>query len=73
MEAIAVNYWAVLVGGVLAMVIGMIWYGFLFKGLWLRVIKADALDLEIYKNPRPAFGWTGGRSPSRVSDYLVKN
>ncbi len=41
-----INYWAVLVCGVLAMVIGSIWYGPLFGKRWLQVIGATELDLE---------------------------
>ncbi len=43
---ITINYWAVLVCGVLAMIIGYVWYGPLFGKAWLKVIKATDLDLE---------------------------
>lgn len=41
-----INYFAVLVCGVLAMVLGYIWYGPLFGKKWLEVIGATDLDLE---------------------------
>jgi len=36
-----VNYLAILVCGVAAMVIGFVWYGFLFKKAWAKVIGVD--------------------------------
>ena len=41
-----INYWAILVVAVLAMVIGAIWYGPLFGKAWLKVIGATELDVE---------------------------
>lgn len=43
---IEVNYAAVAVCGVLAMLVGAIWYGPLFGKKWLEVIKANPADLE---------------------------
>ena len=40
-----INYLAVLVCAVLAMVIGALWYGPLFGNMWLRVIGATEMDL----------------------------
>lgn len=36
-----INYLAVLVAGVAAMIVGSIWYGFLFKKAWGNVIGMD--------------------------------
>jgi hypothetical protein len=40
----ATNYWAILVCGVLAMVLGMIWYGPLFGKTWARIVGATDMD-----------------------------
>lgn len=40
-----INYWAVLVCGVVAMAVGAVWYGPLFGKMWLRVTGATAQDL----------------------------
>ncbi len=39
-----INYWAVLVCGVLAMALGAIWYGPLFGRKWLQIVGATAHD-----------------------------
>jgi hypothetical protein len=44
-----VNYWAILVCGILSMVVGAIWYGPLFGKKWMEVIGANALDVEKQK------------------------
>ncbi len=44
-----VNYYAILVCGILAMVFGYLWYGPLFGKIWLKVTKATELDLEARK------------------------
>lgn len=41
-----INYWAVLVCGVLAMVVGFIWYGPLFGKKWMELMRADAMSSE---------------------------
>ena len=38
MEQLAINYWAVLVCGILAMVIGFVWYGPLFGKKWIEIV-----------------------------------
>lgn len=44
-----INYWAVLVCAVVAMVIGFLWYGPLFGKKWLEIVGANPLDLEARK------------------------
>ncbi|MBP9802002.1 DUF1761 domain-containing protein [Patescibacteria group bacterium] len=44
-----VNYYAILVCGILAMVFGYLWYGPLFGKKWLEVVGATKLDLEARK------------------------
>lgn len=44
METIAINYFAVLVCGVLAMVLGYVWYGPLFGKKWMEIIGATKQD-----------------------------
>jgi len=41
-----INYLAVLVCGVLAMVVGAIWYGPLFGKIWMRVVGVSPEDKE---------------------------
>jgi len=46
METLVINYYAILVGSVLAMIVGAIWYGPLFGKKWLDIIGATERDLE---------------------------
>lgn len=39
-----INYWAVLVCGVASMILGMLWYGFIFGKAWMKVIGVDPKD-----------------------------
>src|SRR3989338_8243854 len=41
-----INYWAVLVCGVLAMVLGGVWYGPMFGKKWMEIVCADKMDIE---------------------------
>ena len=52
----AVNYWAVLVCGVLSMVIGAVWYGPLFGKKWMEIVGATNQDLETRKKMQKAAG-----------------
>lgn len=56
---ISVNYWAILVSAVVAMVLGAIWYGPLFGKKWLEIIGADTEDLarreKMQKRARPLY------------------
>ncbi len=49
-----INYFAVLLCGILAMVLGSIWYGPLFGKKWLEIIKATPKDLEERKKMQKA-------------------
>ena len=49
METLAVNYWAVVIGAVLSMAIGALWYGPLFGKKWLEIVGATPADLETRK------------------------
>ncbi len=49
METLSINYFAILVGAVLAMMIGALWYGPLFGKKWLEIIGATSVDLEARK------------------------
>jgi len=46
---IEVNYLAIVVASVLAMVVGAIWYGPLFKKRWLEVVGVSPDDMETRK------------------------
>lgn len=60
MEAIVINYYAVLAGAVASMIIGGIWYGPLFGKKWLEIIGANEATLEarkeMQKNTGPMYG-----------------
>lgn len=51
-----INYWAVLVCGVLAMALGFVWYGPLFGKKWMEVIGATEMDLERRKEMQKRAG-----------------
>lgn len=59
MEIISINYFAVLVGAVLSMAIGALWYGPLFGKKWLEIVGATSADLEkrkqMQKNALPLY------------------
>ncbi len=40
-----INYWAVLICAVLAMIIGAIWYGPLFGKKWMEIVNLNPTDL----------------------------
>lgn len=46
---ITVNYWAILVSAVIAMVLGAIWYGPLFGKKWCEIVGVDMNDMEARK------------------------
>ncbi len=49
METISINYFAIVVGAVLSMVIGTIWYGPLFGRKWGEIVGVDMNDVEAMK------------------------
>ncbi|MCC6290991.1 DUF1761 domain-containing protein [Candidatus Nomurabacteria bacterium] len=51
-----VNYLAVLVGAVLSMVVGAIWYGPLFGKKWLEIVGASEVDLETRRQMQKSAG-----------------
>lgn len=50
------NYFAIVVGAVLSMAIGAVWYGPLFGKKWLEIVGATAEDLEARKKMQAAAG-----------------
>lgn len=56
---VEINYWAVLVCAVAAMVLGFIWYGPLFGNTWMRGMGIDPNDKErkakMQKQAGPAY------------------
>lgn len=56
MENVTVNYWAIITGAILSMVIGAIWYGPLFGKRWLEIIGATDMDLEARKKMQKSAG-----------------
>jgi hypothetical protein len=42
----AVNWWAILLCGVASMVLGFVWYGAVFRDLWVRLSKHDMSHLS---------------------------
>ncbi len=59
METLSINYLAVVIGAVLSMAIGALWYGPLFGKKWLEIVGATSLDLEarkqMQKNAMPLY------------------
>lgn len=55
METITVNYLAILVGAILSMVIGAIWYGPLFGKKWMEIIGVSTQDPEANKKMQKAY------------------
>ena len=51
-----INYWAVLLCGVLSMVIGAIWYGPLFGRKWMEIVGANPDDIEARKKMQKSAG-----------------
>ncbi len=51
-----INLWAVLVCGVLAMVIGYVWYGPLFGKKWMEVVGATEMDINERKKMQASAG-----------------
>ncbi len=51
-----INYLAILVCGLLAMVLGYVWYGPLFGKKWMEVIGATEMDLERRKEMQKSAG-----------------
>lgn len=49
-----INYWAVLLCAVLAMVIGSIWYGPMFGRKWMEIVGANPDDVERRKEMQKA-------------------
>lgn len=43
---IQINYWAVLVCGLLSMALGSVWYGPIFGKKWIEVIGATEMDMQ---------------------------
>lgn len=41
-----INYWAILVCGVVAMILGAIWYGPIFGKKWMQICGATDMDME---------------------------
>ena len=55
MESISINYLAILVGAILSMVIGAVWYGPLFGKKWMEIIGVSTLDPEANKKMQKAY------------------
>ena len=56
METLPVNYIAIVVGAVLSMVIGAVWYGPLFGKKWLEIVGATEATLEARKKMQKEAG-----------------
>lgn len=56
MEPVVINYWAVLVCGVLSMVLGAVWYGPLFGKKWMEIVGVSEEDLARRKEMQKAAG-----------------
>lgn len=56
METLTVNYWAILAGAVLSMIIGAVWYGPLFGKKWMELNGVSSLSEEEMKKMQKAAG-----------------
>ncbi len=56
MEPLQINYWAILLGSVLSMVVGSIWYGPLFGKMWINIIGLNPEDQEKRKEMQKGAG-----------------
>ena len=56
METITVNYWAIVAGAVLSMVIGAVWYGPVFGKKWMELSGVDPNDQEKLKKMQKSAG-----------------
>lgn len=54
-----INYLAILVCGLASMVLGTLWYGFLFQKQWMKIIGATEMDkkarVEMQKKAMPLY------------------
>ncbi|MSR78995.1 MAG: DUF1761 domain-containing protein [Candidatus Taylorbacteria bacterium] len=55
METLSVNYLAIVVGAVLSMVVGSIWYGPLFGKKWMEIIGVSTTDKELNKKMQKTY------------------
>lgn len=55
METLSVNYFAILVGAILSMVVGGIWYGPLFGKKWMEIIGVSTMNQEANKEMQKAY------------------
>jgi hypothetical protein len=46
MDSIAINYLSVVVGAVLAMIVGAIWYGPMFGKKWMEIVGVNESDMK---------------------------
>lgn len=51
-----INYWAVLVCGIISMILGSIWFGPLFGKTWSKICRIDALTEAERKKMQKAAG-----------------
>lgn len=56
METLSINYWAVLAGAVLSMVVGAIWYGPIFGKKWMEIVGVNPEDQEARKKMQKSAG-----------------
>ena|ERR1051326_2059565 len=53
MEAVPINYWAVLACGVVSLALGFLWFGPLFGKTWMRLSGMDPADTDrMRSNPK---------------------
>ena len=56
MEAISVNYLAIVAGAVFSMILGFVWYGPIFGKKWMEIVGVDPKDLEARKQMQKSAG-----------------
>jgi len=58
MNPVSINYFAVILCGIISLVIGGIWYGPVFSKLWMKQYNFTEEDLKKDFNPVRTFGLT---------------
>ena len=56
MPVVPINYWAILVCGVVAMIIGSLWYGPLFGKLWMSFYSSKEIEAGKKKGMAKQYG-----------------
>ncbi|HLC68812.1 MAG TPA: DUF1761 domain-containing protein [Candidatus Bilamarchaeaceae archaeon] len=71
MVVVDVNVVAVVAAAVVSVVLGILWYGPLFGGQWMRLMSFRKPDLEKAKNKSMASSYIGGFIVALIVAYVL--